>query len=920
MKSVFFVLVSFFFFEYAISQTLKVGKEKPPIDFSTFGNWPYIANASITNDGEFVSYGINDPARKSYNVILKATKGDWQFAKSGVDCRFSDDSKKAFFKNSGDSLCLIELGRSNIEYIPDVISFKIANENNYLAYLSKYESKLMVRNLENKLSIVIDSVKDYYFTNDGKLLLINITRNNNGFASQSLVKVDLSDNKRTIIWNSRNSFSNIISFAFSNNGHNLAFLVGEKMGQKSEKMIWYYDSKNDTSAILIDNNSLNEMGLEVNGIEYNGLTNDGKSLFVSLIKKMLHEPKADMVKVDVWSYTDRKLQSQQLNEIEPRIFSAVVCLEDHAIYRIEKEDEITITKNESFAVVVSCKGAENEWHWNKASLATINLVSLKNGSRTVINQNVKGSMNNILSSYFLMPGGKYVIYFNPERGNYFSYEIGTGIKRNITSYINAKWTTYVKRDLPMAPYMPIGFAGAIKTGEAVLLYDQCDIYQVDPLMKNPAINLTNNYGRIHNIEFRLALDEKKYFDRHEVVVLRHLNTNKKHDGFYRIQIGRTKAPDSLTSQPYIFKGTWEDDRFHPESPIKAKNIDIYLVRRMSAKESPNYYWTTDFSTYHKITSIHPEKEYNWIKTDLVTWTTVDGHESQGIIYKPENFNPERKYPLIFYYYENSSEGLNGFIRPELTSGALNIPYYVSNGYLVFLPDMHYKIGYKGQSVMNIILSAVKFLSKCPYIDSKRMGLQGHSRGGWQTNYIITHTNIFAAAMSSSGFCDYISLYNGLHTSEFGGTSRQSSYEIGYQRIGSTLWQKPNLFIENSPVLNANRIITPLLIMANNNDKDIPFEQGIEFFTALRRLGKRAWMLQYDEGGHLVTGKASEDLETRMKQFFDHYLMGNYPPIWMTTGIPASLKGDELGYALDFFGTCGTNCIICKKNNLNSKKN
>jgi dienelactone hydrolase len=574
--------------------------------------------------------------------------------------------------------------------------------------------------------------------------------------------------------------------------------------------------------------------------------------------------------VNVWSYKDVKLQSQQLKEIN-------------------ESSERNFPVVNDYTLLVSSDGADNEWNWNATSFKKVYLVSLKDGKKTIINNAVKGPFS-LTDFYTFSPGGKFVVYYDAAKRNYFSYEIATGVKRNLTSSIKTTWTTYIKRDVPMAPYMPIGYAGAIENSESILVYDQYDLFQLDPLGKLNPINLTNGYGQLKNIELRCALD-KKLFQRNEAIILSGFNRVTKDEGFYKMRLNERTDPELLSSGPYIYKGTWEADEGYVASPVKAKDAEIYVVRRVCAEESENYFWTTDFKTFNRITDIHPEKEFNWLTTELITWKLPDGFSSQGVLYKPENFDPSKKYPVIFYYYENSTEALHYFISPECTRGPLNIPYYVSNGYLVFTPDMHYKIGHPGQSVVNTVVSAANYLSKLPYVDSKHMGLQGHSRGGWETDFIVTHTTIFAAAMASSALTDYVSLYNGVRLLA-NGMGRQGSFEKGYQRIGGTLWEYPNLFIENSPVFFADKVATPLLMMANKEDNDIAFEQGVEFFSALRRLGKRAWMLQYDGQGHLANSKkASEDLEIRMKQFFDHYLKDSACPRWMLYGVPATEKGN-----------------------------
>jgi dipeptidyl aminopeptidase/acylaminoacyl peptidase len=304
-----------------------------------------------------------------------------------------------------------------------------------------------------------------------------------------------------------------------------------------------------------------------------------------------------------------------------------------------------------------------------------------------------------------------------------------------------------------------------------------------------------------------------------------------------------------------------------------------------------------FKTFTQITDVQPQKAYNWLTAQLVKWKTPDGNTTQGILYKPENFDPKKKYPIIFHYYERKSSGLHNFPSPQLQDGGtIDIATYVSNGYLVFLPDVHFKVGYPGRSSLNTILSAVKYLSRYPWVNTKRMGLMGHSFGGFQTDYIITHIHLFAAAVSMSGMADFISAYGSIIGD---GTSRQRQYELYRDRMGATLWQRPDLYVENSPVLKADQITTPVLLMANKKDNDVPYEQGFEFFTALRRLGKKAWMLQYDNSGHQVVSEIDKtDLTIRTRQFFDYYLMDKTPPKWMSVGVQASQKQIDDGLAPD----------------------
>ena len=211
-----------------------------------------------------------------------------------------------------------------------------------------------------------------------------------------------------------------------------------------------------------------------------------------------------------------------------------------------------------------------------------------------------------------------------------------------------------------------------------------------------------------------------------------------------------------------------------------------------------------------------------------------------------------------------------------------------------MPDIKYKIGAVGQSVYDAVVSAAKYLMEFSWVDSKKMGIQGHSFGGYETDYLVTHSHIFSAACSASGFCDLISWY---------GSAARGSYpmywaEQNQGRFGTNLWKSPNSYIKNSPIFKADQVTTPLLMMQNKADPVVPFAQGVEFFTALRRLGKKVWMLQYDEGEHQISWMAGKDFTIRMTQFFDHYLKGMPAPRWMTKGINSENKGIESELKID----------------------
>lgn len=275
------------------------------------------------------------------------------------------------------------------------------------------------------------------------------------------------------------------------------------------------------------------------------------------------------------------------------------------------------------------------------------------------------------------------------------------------------------------------------------------------------------------------------------------------------------------------------------------------------------------------------------------WTTPKGYAAEGILYKPEDFDPNKKYPIIAYFYETHTEGLYNYHEPAPTPSRLMISYFVSNGYLVFSPDIRYQTGYPGQAAEEYINSGMKYLAQNAWVDETKMAIQGQSWGGYQVAHLITRTNMYAAAWTGAPVVNMTSAYGGIRWQS--GMSRQFQYEKSQSRLGATLWENRDLYIENSPLFFMDKVTTPVAIMHNDNDGAVPWYQGIEMFTALRRLQKPVWLLNYNGDDHnLIQRQNRKDIQKRQAQFFDHFLKGKPAADWIKKGIKAVDKGIEWG--------------------------
>jgi dipeptidyl aminopeptidase/acylaminoacyl peptidase len=883
----FLTIILFFCANYLYAQ-------KPVIDSVAYKKWPAFSwdRPIISKNGKYVFYTIGNLPVGSKTLVVQSTDGKWkkEFRGGLKDGNSGALSNKCFFFiNKNDSLGMLTLGTNQIKYIPNISWCNLLEikGTEYLKYPLGLNSKAFVlKNLKTNKERIFTDVDSYSCEGD-MLVLIKSVQGTNG--RQSINLADIITGKVTKIWEGFKPENLILDVKH----RQLAFKTGDS--------VWYYKFDSANAVCISDKNSSGvDSGLTLGYLE--SFSQDGKFVFTSLIGK--GEPiKPKNGVVEIWSYSDVQLQTEQEKAANDQKYIAVIDLEDHRLTRLQQQEEesFQFSKSEhSTATVALIENPIVGAPWSNAYRRVWDLVTLKNGKRVRLNfLDGIGSGGATLS-----PCGKYILWFDRVKQGYCCYEIATDAIRNLTKGITVSWANLDRDDLPSASSYGRGIATWLKDDESALVYDRYDIWKIDPLNKERPINLTNGYGKNNQIVFNciFSSNNENLVSKNERLYLTAFNKENKNNGFFLKHLDKTGDPELLHMGPYLYQTNTsyvEDDGV---PPIKAKNADIYVVRRMSATDAPNYFSTKDFKIFTRLTDLQPQKKYNWYTTELHSWKSLDGRKLQGILYKPENFDRNKNYPVIFHYYERKSDGLNAYLQPEaLCNGCnINIPNYVSNGYLVFSSDIYYKIGDPMQGTYDAIVSAANYVSSLPFINAKRIGLQGCSFGGIQTNYLVTHTNLFAAAVSSSGFSDWVSHYGGLF-SESGIAFSDSYHEGGQTRIGVSLWEKPEAYIKSSPIFQVDKITTPLLIMQGKKDPACLFSNTLEFYLGLRRMGKKAWMLAYPEGGHGLGGNDANDFGTRMMQFFDHYLKDKAAPLWMIDGVAAKDRSWKAGLELDTKG-------------------
>lgn len=847
--------------------------QKKIIDNETFKNWRHLELYEISNNGKFIWYTYNTNLQ-DYTLVVCNTSQTYkrEFAKVSR-AKFTEDSKYLIFE-SQNGINLLTLENNQLLTIDNASAPDCPKEGGgrWLSYKKSNTSYL--RDLSTGTEKSYSNVLSSTFNLRGTLFALRYI--------DHLLLVDLLNGQQKIVKHGK-----IYDVSFDNSGKQIAILVDNK-----DSIELYYYRKGMDSAYLKASNQSSGILTNYKIASFTPTFSRNDSLiFIKLKHSGLSSSQDSIItsQVDIWNHLDIFLQSQQLtelNSLKEKTFTAIVRvdLKDKDIIQIENQDTILKgTVGNKYAIVHKITNP-SESYWNKSNDPCYEIISVNRKKNTILPIEATTASN-----IFLSPNEKYVIWFDTISKHYCSYEISTGRVAHIALDVNVP---LVNQEVDRIEVFTYGIAGWLQDDEFLLIYDKYDVWKIDPKGIKKSININDSYGRLHKICFRLippTAINKETYNQEDDVLLAGLNLTTKINVFLKTKF--TGNPPLQFFEPEMM-GLYYSSLFPEAKLVKAKYANVYLLRYENASYSPNICITKDFKKFDILSDIHPERQYNWLTTELVTWDIDSNKSGTGILYRPENFDSTQKYPVIFTYYEHRSHELFKFKHPSLSAGDLNIPWYVSNGYLVFVPDISHRSGSTSYDITNTIVSAVKKLSTFPYVDTAHMGLQGHSFGGLATNILITNTSIFAAAQESAGIVEQISRYGDIG---FGGKSHALQYEIGQCNLGSMPWDKIDIYVRNSPILKINKVTTPLLILHNMQDDVVSFKQGLQMFIGLRRLNKSVWLLQYDGEGHVLDQSANMlDFTIRQQQFFNHYLKNTAMPTWMAEGIPASQKGIRSG--------------------------
>ena len=894
---------------------MKTSAQKKELDHTVYDSWQSIRETSFHPQGKYIIYAIvpqeGDGRFIIRNVktgnelsIARATQavftenGEYLVAKikpSFAETRKAKIDKKKADEMPKDSLVIVELATNTIQKIPSVKNFQLAEHgNDMIVYLkdkkgdiNKEGSDLVMRDLSSAKEKTFSNISQYLI--HPKAMGVVMYQVKTKQKESQILLATIADTNTKILTKQVYTATN---FIWDEEGKQLAYLVekdsADKALQKNYYLAYYTPSLETAISIFDKSNKTIPTNYTIGGDRKMKFSKSGNKLEFGvqpiLPIKDTSLPDFDRVSVDIWHYNDPIIQPAQLKALESTLKSTELVFlntqNKNTIYlgKIKDRDLMTTAEGDGAIVYATIDSSYLlASQWQGFSLKDIYAIATNDGQRKLIQKEWKG---NLMSASY---DGNALLYYDEPQKKYFAYNATTGKTIQIAKDIKTSLFDE-ENDLPDDPNA-YGIAKWMDNNQEVLMYDRYDIWLVDVNGIKASKKLTN--GRMNKIISRfIETDaERKTLAKNAILLIKGYSEVDKSELISTLNLA-DGAFNLINQVP-----------MHFTTIVGASHSNDIAVMQEDEVKSPNLYLYTLAATKQNPTSIATintqQANYNWMSSQIVKWKAYTGKMAEGVLYLPENFDAKKKYPMIVYFYERSNQTLHNYLAPAPTPSRLNIPFFASRGYIVFVPDIWYTRGYPGQSAYDYILSGTRAMIQKGFVDSTKVGLQGQSWGGYQIAYLITKTNLYAAAWAGAPVVNMTSAYSGIRWGP--GISRQFQYEKSQTRLGASLWERPDLYIKNSPLFSLPNIKTPLVIMSNDADDAVPWYQGIEMYSDMKRLNKKVWLLVYNNEAHnLVERKNRKDIQIREQQFFDTYLKGAPMPEWLSKGVPAVMKGRTWG--------------------------
>jgi len=870
-----------------------------------YGPWSRIREASISPDGRWTTYSyIPNDGDATFHV--NSLDNETLYSRTnGSGAEFSEDSRwlgllvrpseedadrlREQKKPVPTAFHLLNLANGDSMIVENAVSFSFAKGSGFVA-IEKSQSDsdaehegtdLLLRNLNTGVTQVVGNVSDFAFDETGTKLgyLVDAA----SASGNGLYVVDLASQRMLPVSTDTVTYSQL---AWNDAGSAVVALKGSKPDSLLRRVNTlviangFSDGSPDVREYDPESDADFPEGLvlsELSGLDW---SEDGTVVYLGL-KEQEEDPDAtgeddddeDKANVDVWHWADERLQSVQMvqeRNDRRRTWRTAFHVGADRLVRLEDDSmrRVIVPEEGSWAVGENTSAYRHDLT-QQGGRGDFYRVDLRSGDTELIVESVRLDMG-------MSPDGEWFLYLMD--GEIFAHHLAGG---NVTNLSANTGVDFLNREYDIVAERPAyGVAGWSADGELVVLYDRYDIWSV-PLKGGAGVNLTAGVGGTEEIRFRIVdLDpEQEAVDLTEPLLLSAYGEWTKRSGYYRLRPGRDP-------EPLIY-----DDRM-VGGIQKAEDADRVIFTQQKFEEFPDY-WVSNlsFNNPRKLTDANPQlAEYTWGSRVLVEYTNQRGQRLHATLALPAGYEEGQQYPMIVYIYSLMSHRHHQFSMPVYDDRP-HMSTYASNGYLFLMPDIVYDSAHPGTSALDDVTSAVQQVIDLGYVDSDAIGLQGHSWGGYESSFILTQTDMFAAVVTGAPLTNLMSMNNILYKRT--GSLNGPILEWSQGRMGVSPWGDFDAWVRESPVHHAENISTPFLILHGIEDGAVDWNQGLELYTAARRLGKQPILLSYPGEPHHLTEEANQkDFLKRMQEFFDHHLKGSPAPEWMTEGVPFLEKGRE----------------------------
>lgn len=811
------------------------------------GEWETIYTGDISNNGKWMYYKSATEAEND-TLIIKKIKGDNQFKiAKAADARFTKDSKFVTAQLNFKAIAIVDLENNKICKLDGFVFRDFTKDEVYL--IARKQSvngtDLAIHNFsdgKNKYLFNLTGYSIHPFKNE-----IALIENHKG---KSLIQIlDLATGNYTLLKES--STHNFKEIAWSEDGNHVTFFEFPLDGMEGQSKVY---SCNGPECKYKDISNLHDLG--------NIMMNRGFVKISQLDEVVLFEGIPDTLNqesqihkgVQIWLGSDKYIYPQRKAEglLEKQPYRFSWNTESNEVHNIS---DTTLTEiiavNDDYILKVDKLPYQPQFKYvGDVDYYLYNLHTAKE-QQLLKKQNP--------DKVFIDPDGEYIVFFR--EGNWHSFNLATKKFINLSQGLK---TSFIDANINKLDYES-SYSRRIKWLEeedAILVCDEFDVWKLmldgksqKRLTKGreikrkytPVVNFSN--PKKCNIDI---VNCKKG-------LLLHAVDDNSDAGFFLLPANRPLI--KIVFGPYIADGMqWDEDL----------NYFIFCLQSYDMPPKIFFYDRKKDKTTTLINSNENKKIVQWGKPELVKYTMKNGTHSKYVLIYPTNYDPTKKYPMIVNIYENQSKWMHEF-HPlsDFGTAGFNFTHYTLDGYFILMPDIEYEIGNPGISALKYVQESMDQVIQKVKIDTTKIGLYGFSYGGYESAFIATQTDRFAAVAAGAAITNLVAYFQTINWSS--GREEMWRLEDYQMRMGKPYFEIKEEYIKNSPFHNIENLNTPLLLWAGAEDYHIDYNESIRFYLALRRLKKNVKLLLFEDEGHnIIAAEKREYLSHAIKDWFDKY--------------------------------------------------